>query len=161
MDDLLSRSSRLIALCTERGWKAAVAESCTGGLIAHRIACVPGASAVFQGGIVAYANEVKIALLGVSEADLSRYGAVSETVARAMAAGARLALHAECAVAVTGIAGPSGGTPKKPVGTVFIAAASPEDERLIRVCFPGDRRDIMEQTAETALALLIDILERP
>ncbi len=104
-----------------RKWRLAVAESCTGGLLGHWITQVPGSSACFLGGVIAYANALKCDLLGVPEATLVRYGAVSEPTAAAMAQGVRHLTGAEVGVAITGIAGPGGGTPQKPVGTVYIA----------------------------------------
>ncbi len=105
-----------------RGWRLAIAESCTGGLLGHQITEMPGCSAWFLGGIIAYADIAKRKLLGVPAATLTRYGAVSAATARAMAHGVRAAFHADVGLAITGIAGPSGGTPQKPVGTVYIAA---------------------------------------
>jgi PncC family amidohydrolase len=136
----------------------ATAESCSGGLIAHRITNVAGSSEYFAGGVVAYSNAVKTALLGVPEDLLERYGAVSDPVARAMAEGARTRLGAAIAVSVTGIAGPGGGTPEKPVGLVYIAVSGPHGV-VVRECrFSGSREEIKQQTAETALRLLVEYL---
>ncbi len=110
-----------------RGWKLALAESCTGGLVGHRITAVPGSSAYFLGGVESYANTVKMKLLGVRRETLATDGAVSEACAREMAAGARTALGADVAVSTTGIAGPDGGTPEKPVGLVCFGLATPDD----------------------------------
>lgn len=137
----------------------ATAESCSGGLIAHRVTNVPGASAVFVGGVVAYSNDVKQASLGVDGATLQKCGAVSEAVARQMAEGVRNRLDADYGIGVTGIAGPTGGTPEKPVGLVYIAAAGPQGTEVRRHVFPGTRDEIKTQTADTALALLKEILE--
>lgn len=150
----------LVALCSRKGYTLATAESCTGGLIAHRITNVPGASSVFLGGVVAYANAVKTALLDVPEAMLAAGGAVAEAVAIAMARGARARLGADYAVAVTGIAGPGGGSPEKPVGTVYLAAAGPDACLARHARFTGDRDAIKAQTAETALRLLLELLEK-
>ena len=118
----------LVGLLNRRRLTLALAGSCTGGLIAHRVTNVPGASKVFLGGVVAYSNAMKEKFLGVRSKTLLKHGAVSEAVAREMAAGARKRLGADFAIAVTGIAGPAGGTKAKPVGTVFIALAE-ENER--------------------------------
>jgi PncC family amidohydrolase len=151
----------LVDRCTAAGLSIAVAESCTGGLIAHRITNVSGASAVFKGGVVAYANEVKMRVLGVPQDALAAFGAVSEPVALAMAAGVRDVLNADFSVAVTGVAGPGGGTAEKPVGTVYIAV-SERSGACARLCqFSGTRDDIKNQTAETALKFLLELLERP
>jgi nicotinamide-nucleotide amidase len=118
MEEIVGRCLR------ERRLRLAVAESCTGGLVAHRVTNIPGSSDYFQGGVEAYANSAKVDLLGVSPSTLERHGAVSEETAREMAAGARRALRADVALATTGIAGPGGGTPEKPVGLVCFALAS-------------------------------------
>lgn len=136
-----------------RGWRVAVAESCTGGAVASALVGVPGASDVFLGGVVAYANHVKTELLRVPEELIGRHGAVSAEVAEAMAAGAR-ALGAECGLAVTGIAGPTGGTETKPVGTVEMAAVTPTATRRVCHRFPGDRAMVRELAVNFALDLL-------
>lgn len=140
------------------GQTLATAESCAGGLIAHRITNVPGASEVFLGGIIAYSNTVKTALLGVPEELLIAHGAVSEPVARAMAEGACRRLGSDWSVAVTGIAGPGGGTPEKPVGLVYVAVHGPRVSEVHRVRFQGDRESIKQQTAEAALRILREYL---
>ncbi len=137
----------------------ATAESCTGGLIAHRITNIAGASDCFLGGVVAYSNEVKASLLRVSRDDLRRHGAVSEPVARQMAAGVCARLGSDYGIGVTGIAGPGGGTPDKPVGLVYIAVAAGAEVRVTRNVFAGTRKSIKEQTAEAALTLLLDCIE--
>ena len=119
----------MLELCRERGLTLATAESCTGGLVAARLTSVPGSSDVFLGGVVAYANEVKEAELDVPAEVLAEHGAVSAETAAAMARGARERLGADVAVAVTGIAGPGGGTPEKPVGLVYLHAAGPAASR--------------------------------
>lgn len=151
----------LVERCTVAGLSIAVAESCTGGLIAHRITNVSGASAVFKGGVVAYANEVKVRVLGVPQDALMAFGAVSEPVALAMAAGVRDILNADFSIAVTGVAGPGGGTAEKPVGTVYIAVSGRSGARATLCQFSGTRDDIKNQTAETALKFLLELLERP
>ncbi|HXW76149.1 MAG TPA: competence/damage-inducible protein A [Candidatus Eremiobacteraceae bacterium] len=135
-----------------RGWSIATAESCTGGLVAASITSVPGASVYFRGGVVAYADEVKLRLLGVDQALLAEHGAVSEQTAIAMASGARDRFHADLAVSVTGIAGPDGGTPEKPVGLVYLGLASPEEQPLSRgLLLPGDREGIQRRATLAAL----------
>jgi nicotinamide-nucleotide amidase len=138
-------------MLAERGLTLAVAESCTGGLIAGRITAVAGSSRYFRGGVVAYANEAKRDLLGVPEALLREHGAVSEPVARAMAEGARAKLGADLALATTGISGPDGGTPEKPVGLVWIAFASREAVEAEQMIFPFDRERHRTITSQTAL----------
>ena len=136
-----------------RGWRLATAESCTGGLAGAMLTAVAGASDVYVGGVVSYANEVKESLLGVPGPLLLTHGAVSAEVAGAMALGARR-LGAECGLAVTGIAGPSGGSEAKPVGTVHLAVSTPAGERQARHVFPGDRQLVRELSANFALDLL-------
>jgi len=144
---------------TERGLTLAVAESCTGGLIGHRLTSVSGSSAYFERGVVAYSNRSKIALLGVRPEVLERYGAVSAETARAMAEGARTSSGASLGLATTGIAGPTGGTPDKPVGTVYIALDSGKGAEAEHFLFPGDRAQVKMLTAETALARLLRFLK--
>jgi nicotinamide-nucleotide amidase len=145
----------VVKLLTERKQTLAVAESCTGGYLAHRITNVPGASAVLLAGYVTYSNEAKAAMLGVDPRVISEHGAVSEQVARAMAEGARTNAKTDFALATTGIAGPSGGTEQKPVGTVFIAlAAEDAPTKVERRFFPDDRPTFKELTTQTALEML-------
>lgn len=153
-DDTLE--GRVVSLLQSSGWSLAVGESCTGGALAARIIRVPGASEVFIGGIVAYSNEAKTSHLGVGADLLRRKGAVSGEVALAMAQGARRAFRTAVGVGVTGIAGPTGGTPEKPVGTVFAAVAAPELETGRRFRFSGERVRI--QTF--AVAFILDLLRR-
>lgn len=138
--------------------RLATAESCSGGLIAHRLTNVPGSSEYFLGGVVTYANDVKISLLSVRAETLSAHGAVSEAVAREMAEGARRRFSADHAVACTGIAGPGGGSPGKPVGLVYIGVCGPSGARVERCQFAGDRMSVKEQTANRALRLLLEAL---
>jgi len=134
-----------------RGWRIGLAESCTGGLVGARITDVAGSSAWFVGGVVAYANEVKTAVLGVPAGLIATHGAVSEPVAAAMADGACRALGAEVGVAVTGIAGPTGGTPEKPIGTVVIAVATPAGASVRTWKLRGDRATVRQSAAALAL----------
>jgi competence/damage-inducible protein CinA-like protein len=145
----------VVKLLTERKQTLAVAESCTGGYLAHRITNVPGASAVFLAGYVTYSNEAKAAMLGIEPRLISEHGAVSRQVVTAMAEGARANGKADFALATTGIAGPSGGTDQKPVGTVFIAlAAEGRPTSIKRGFFPDDRPTFKELTTQTALEML-------
>jgi nicotinamide-nucleotide amidase len=149
-DDL---AAIVLELCRARGLTIGVGESCTGGLLGGRLTAIPGSSDVVRGGIIAYDNAVKRGLLGVSESSLAAHGAVSEEVVREMAAGARRATGARVGLAITGIAGPSGGTPEKPVGTVWVAADVDGDitTRLHRLW--GDRTEIRERAAQWTLDL--------
>jgi len=148
----------VLELCRARGWTLATAESSTGGMVAARLTSVPGSSVVFLGAVVAYANAVKEAELGVSAETLARYGAVSAETAAAMAAGARARLGADVAVAVTGVAGPGGGTPEKPVGLVYVHAETPEASRGIEFTYGQDRDSIRRRATVTALHLLRRLL---
>jgi nicotinamide-nucleotide amidase len=144
----------MVRLLTERKATLALAESCTGGCIAHRVTNVPGASAVLLAGLVTYSNAAKQKFLGVRADTLTRHGAVSEPVAREMAEGARRETQADYALSVTGIAGPGGGTPEKPVGTVFIGLAGPAGTVCDRNFNPYDRETFKQVTAQQALDLL-------
>lgn len=155
MEDLAKRAGELLK---QMGLTLSLAESCTGGLIAHRITNIPGSSNYFLGGVVAYSNEAKEKIAGVPHEILLRYGAVSEESARAMAEGARRLLASDLALAVTGIAGPTGGTPEKPVGLVYIALAAEEEMRCERHIWSGDRLQNKAQSAEAALEMLIAYL---
>ncbi|MDH5642756.1 MAG: competence/damage-inducible protein A [Gemmatimonadota bacterium] len=148
----------LVAQLSDRRLKIATAESCTGGLVGRRITSVPGASGVYAGGIVAYENRIKQDFLGVSEDVLQRHGAVSEEVALAMARGAQDRFSVDLAVAITGIAGPSGGTEAKPVGTVSIAGYFEGAERVSTRVFPGTREEVRERSAQAALDLVWKLL---
>jgi len=136
----------------------AIAESCTGGLIGHRLSNVPGSSDYFLGDVVAYSYEAKERLLGVPHDVIVREGAVSEAVALALAREVRRLLDADLALGVTGIAGPGGGLPTKPVGLVYIALVTPQGERVVRHVWQGNRLSNKQQSAEAALALLRDYL---
>ena len=152
----MNSETRLVALCRERGVTLATAESCTGGMVAARITSVPGASAVFLGSIVSYANDAKQSLLGVPRDVLEREGAVSPGCAAVMAEGVRRMLGAGVAVSVTGIAGPGGATPEKPVGLVWFGVAAHGGARTERRVFMGGRGHVRRQAADHALTLLLD-----
>lgn len=154
--DLVEAVTAALRAC---GRTLAVAESCTGGLVAKRMTDLAGASDVFRGGVVAYANEVKIDQLGVDPSELAEHGAVSEVVARSMAEGAARRFGAHAGIGITGIAGPGGGTEEKPVGTVWYAAACEGTVVARRERFPGDRRSVRERAAQAALFLLLRLLE--
>ncbi len=144
----------VILACRERGWRIAVAESCTGGQLGERLTSIPGASDVFLGGVIAYDNAVKETLLGVTRSDLAAHGAVSEAVARAMAAGARRATGADVGLAITGVAGPDGGTPEKPVGLVWLAIDTPLGAKTYGGRLIGDRAEIRFRATQAVLDLL-------
>jgi PncC family amidohydrolase len=160
MSDLEDVARRLQPAALERGLTVATAESCTGGLVGHAITMVPGSSAYFLGGVIAYADTVKSTLLGVSDEMLQHHGAVSAQVARAMAEGARADTGAVLAVAVTGIAGPDGGSEAKPVGLTYIAAAGPDGVDVRRHTWSGDRARNTLDSAHAALTLLLEVAER-
>jgi nicotinamide-nucleotide amidase len=141
----------LVRLLTDRNQTLAIAESCTGGCIANRITNVPGASVVFLAGLTTYANDTKKRFLRVRARTLTRHGAVSDAVAREMAKGARNQTGADFGLSVTGIAGPGGGTLKKPVGTVFIGLAGLHGTVAKRFLYPYDRETFKQVTAQTAL----------
>jgi nicotinamide-nucleotide amidase len=143
----------------ERRWSIAVAESCTGGELTARLTGPAGASEYVKGGIVAYADEAKIALAGVERKLIAEHGAVSEQVARALAAGARARMDAEVGVGVTGVAGPGGGTEQKPVGLVWLSVAGPQDTSITRSPnLPGGRADIRDRTTTVALHMVRRLL---
>ena len=145
-------------LLSERELTVSCAESCTGGTMAQRITAIAGCSDVFRGSVVSYCNEVKATVLGVSEADLREHGAVSREVVEQMAQGAIRILGCDCAVATSGIAGPGGATPGKPVGTVWIAATTPTrtESRLLHL--PGNRSRVIDRAATEAMLLLASII---
>ena len=143
----------------ERGWMLATAESCTGGLIGHWITEVSGSSAYYAGGIISYADQAKIDLLHVPASDMASYGAVSAPVAAAMARGACDALGADIAVSVTGIAGPTGGTAEKPVGTVYLGLCSPLGEHTEQHVWPHGRRGNKAASALRALEMVLELLQ--
>jgi len=162
---LFSRDERpiealVLDLCRTHGLTLATAESCTGGMVAERLTSIPGSSEVFLGAVVAYADEIKMRELGVPPDVVNRHGAVSAEAAEAMAAGARARLGSDVAVAVTGIAGPGGGSEEKPVGLVFLHAEGPDGSRSADFVFPGDRNSIRRRATVTALHQLRRLLQQ-
>jgi len=147
-DDL---AALVLATCRERGLSIATAESCTGGLLGARITAIPGSSDAYRGGVVAYDNAVKTKLLGVPDVSITEHGAVSEQVARAMAEGCARALETDIGMGITGIAGPGGGTPEKPVGTVWIAVAGFGETRSLGRVYVGDRDEIRQRATQATL----------
>lgn len=165
MDDsiiigVMSELLEIIAgdLLREHGWRLAVAESCTGGLIGHRLTNIPGSSTYYMGSITAYAYEAKVRLLGVQWKTLEEEGAVSKAVVLEMARGVRRALAADVGLSVSGIAGPGGGTADKPVGMTCFGLSTPSHEQAWEFIWQGDRLQNKEQSAEQALQLLVDFL---
>lgn len=151
----VSPAERLVAKLKERGLTCATAESCTGGSVGGAITAVPGSSAVFLGGVISYANEVKRDVLGVPQEILDTHGAVSPECAERMAAGARRLLKADLAVSLTGIAGPDGGSAEKPVGLVWFGLATKDGVRTEKMVFGGDRAAVRAQAVDHALGLLL------
>lgn len=158
VDEDITPDLLLLRLLRSNGYTFGTAESCTGGEIARRIVANPGCSDVMFGGIVAYSNSVKTNVLGVDQKTLETYGAVSEQVAAQMAEGAKRALGTDCAVATSGIAGPDGATPGKPVGTVCIAVSTPRTTHTTTYHFPGSRERVIDRAATTALLDLVTLL---
>jgi PncC family amidohydrolase len=147
-------------LLSQQGWTLALAESCTGGLLGHRITNLSGSSTYFQGGAITYSNEAKERILGVPHQILVEHGAVSKEAALAMAQGARRLFGTDIAVSVTGVAGPTGGTPEKPVGLVYIGLAAKSVALWEKHIWRGDRAENKAQSAEAALQLLWRYLRR-
>mgnify|MGYP001378206049 CR=1 FL=1 len=143
----------------ERGWQIAVAESCTGGLLGYILTTVPGSSEYFYGGVISYSNQAKLDLLGVNSETLAKWGAVSELTAQEMAEGIRKQCHVQLGVAITGIAGPGGGSQHKPVGLVYLALASEGSTSVIRRQFSGNRSQVRQNSALEALKLIQLYLE--
>jgi len=160
LDTLVRLATTVQGRFRARGLTLATAESCTGGLVAHVITEVPGASGHFRGGVVAYADDVKGSALHVPAALVHSHGAVSAQVARAMAEGVRAAIGSDFAVAVTGVAGPDGGTPSKPVGLTYVAVAGPTGMEVRRQVWSGDRRANKLASARAALELLLEAVQR-
>ncbi len=151
---------KIARLLKEKKLWIATAESCTGGLISHILTNIPGSSEYFKGSVVAYSNEVKMNVLGVKEETLRKYGAVSEQTAKEMADGVRNLLNVDIAISTTGIAGPGGGTPTKPVGLVYAGIATPDGVKARRFLFNGDRLQNKESFANAALSMLLEYLEK-
>lgn len=147
-------------LLRQKGLRLGVAESCTGGLVSHLLTNVPGSSTYYQGGVATYAYEAKVRLLGVRWATLEKYGAVSAETVIEMARGVRLALAADIGLSISGIAGPGGGMPNKPVGLAWIGVSSPWDEFARQFNWHGDRIENKEKFAEAALQILVEYLEQ-
>jgi PncC family amidohydrolase len=154
--ELVALAERLQAVCIERGITVALAESCTGGLVAETITAVSGSSGYFLGAVVSYSNAAKGALLGVPQAMLDAFGAVSAEVAESMATGARARFGADMTASITGVAGPDGGTASKPVGLVYIAVSGSAGTEARRSQFAGDRGAIRESAARAALEWLTE-----
>ncbi len=150
--------ARVGALLKARQLSLGAAESCTGGLIGHRVTNVPGSSDYFLGGLIAYANLAKVQMLGVRPETLERCGAVSEETVLEMATGVRRLLNADIGLSVSGIAGPGGGSAEKPIGLVWVGISAAEVELARRYQFGGDRLSIKEQAATAALQLVVDYL---
>jgi PncC family amidohydrolase len=154
----MNLEERLATALVEQNLTLATAESCTGGGLSHLLTAIPGASAFFIGGIIAYQNNIKVDLLGVPQRTLADYGAVSSPTAAAMAEGCRDRFSTDIAVSITGIAGPSGGSPEKPVGLVFLAVASDQRTRIAEYNFPGNREQVRNQAIAAALELILEAI---
>ena len=146
---------RLAAALSDRNLTLATAESCTGGGLSHLLTDIPGASAFFIGGVIAYHNDVKLQLLDVPRETLTHHGAVSSQTAIAMAEGGRSRFKTDFCVSITGIAGPSGGSAEKPVGLIYIAVAGRQQTRVEEHRFPGDRSQVREGAITTALRMIL------
>lgn len=157
--DLATLSERLGKRCREKGLSVTTAESCTGGGVARVITAVAGSSDYFETGYVTYSNAAKTRLLGVPESVLAEYGAVSREVVEAMVAGACRESGAQLGIAVSGVAGPDGGTPDKPVGTVWLAWGNEAQQQSQCFRFPGDRRGVRERAVRESVVRLIRYLE--
>ena len=156
--DLASLAARIRSVASAGGWTVATAESCTGGLIGHLLTEVPGSSEYFLGGVISYADELKVEVLGVSHSSLEHHGAVSAQVVGAMAQGVRSLTGAHVGVAVTGVAGPGGGSEAKPVGLTYVAVADARGVDVRRFTWDGDRSANKRCSARAALDLLLERL---
>lgn len=148
------------SLLREKGLTLAVAESCTGGLLSSLITDVPGSSDYFAGSVVAYSNDIKAALLGVKKSTIEESGAVSKQTATEMALGIKKKLKADLGISITGIAGPGGGTPEKPVGTVYMAVAFKDTVAVKKFLFKGSRKTIKKQSAIAAIEMAVNVLKK-
>ncbi len=155
----MTSEEKLGVVLKQKGMRIAVAESCTGGLIGSRITAVPGSSDYFEAGLVTYSNRAKELFLSVPHEVIAEKGSVSPEVAELMARGVRVATGVDIAVAVTGIAGPGGGSLEKPVGLVYIGLATREATITRKLRFEGDRAAVRQQTSEEALKLALEVLE--
>jgi nicotinamide-nucleotide amidase len=155
----MTSEEKLGVVLKQKGMRIAVAESCTGGLVGGRITGVPGSSDYFEAGMVTYSNRAKELFLSVPHEVIAAKGSVSPEVAELMARGVRVATGVDIGVAVTGIAGPGGGSPEKPVGLVYIGLATPEATITRKYRFEGDRAAVRQQTSEEALKLVLEVLE--
>lgn len=160
MNQRLEKLQELIRSLRDQKLTVSFAESCTGGALSAFLAEQPGVSDIFLGSVVSYSNEAKVDLLGVRRDTLTNEGAVSETVARQMAHGVRRQLKTDWSVAITGIAGPSGGTPTKPVGTVCFALAGPGFEDSRKEFFSGERKDIQQSSVDFVVQWLVEVLDK-
>lgn len=156
LDEGKESAQKIQELCVRKGLTIAVAESCTGGLIGASLTALSGSSRYFLGGVIAYSNGLKSQMLNVPDTLLESEGAVSEAVAEAMAKGVAVVTGADCGISVTGVAGPTGGTAEKPVGTVWIAISAPADTVSRRYIFNGDRSAVRGQAVEAALGLFLE-----
>jgi len=152
--------NHLLVQLRQKKWTVGFGESCTGGLLSGAVARVSGVSDVYMGSVVTYSYQAKVDLLGVSLQTLNEVGAVSEEVARQMVRGVCLKLKVHCGIAITGIAGPTGGSAEKPVGTVWVAVAGPGFEKAMKRVFTGDRAGIQDQSVDWALDLLREELKK-
>jgi len=157
--DTVTLAGTLVAHLAQKKWKITTAESCTGGLIAAAITDISGASDVFEQGVVTYANSAKTTMLSVGKVTLANHGAVSAETAKQMAEGARIAAKAHIAISATGIAGPTGGTPEKPVGLVFIGISTAEGSNVQRFHFGGGRQDIRASAVHAAMEMALTQLK--
>jgi len=154
----MTLAERLGEALSQRRWTISTVESCTAGGLAYRITEVPGSSTYFLGGVVAYDNRVKVDWVGLPERIFAEHGAVSEEAARSMSENGRSRFDTDLCVAITGIAGPGGGTAEKPVGTVFISASSRTETRTERFQFEGDRETVRQRSIDAALGAALDLL---
>jgi len=151
-------AQKLVGLCIERNIRLTAAESCTGGMISAYITSVPGSSAVFDGSLVSYANSVKVQMLGVPQEIIDSRGVVSADAVAYMSKGALRRFEADLAIAVSGIAGPGGGTPEKPVGRVYICVRTKDDRKIERFDFSGDREEVRMATAYHAMKFALEMI---